>query len=208
MLVSVRITGADVVAAGVARVAKKLNGSLSSIGRPLTDSALKTVVKLTPTNRYAALRDGTTKRGFDSLRSQWGKVENISSKVTYQAIVHNKAYDSPAGTAVLASIEAGAAPHAILPHGEYALRWSEPGFRQLFTGRTSSGPQRTISDSYRRKKRAGDVVYSVGVNHPGNVGFHMVQQTKEIIRDLAGVALKELADEIGATFGQLSISVD
>lgn len=208
MIVEVRINGAQELAAGLSKVARRLSsGSSSQLGRKIAQEGLRVVERLTP-RQHNTQRYHSTRRGFPPFAKQWRIIETRVSESRYEAIIRNKAADAPggAGERALGALEFGARPHTIAPRNKDQLSWFQPGSTRKFQFRSSPrtrgfDPELKVKDFFSRSHQSEEYVFAFIVRHPGNRSFRMVRETTDHLNRLAGLLLAQFAQQIADDFG-------
>lgn len=219
--IDTRIVLNDLVATNAAIVriagAVKSGDIVIGIGRALERESVKTLAALTPRQRRQR-EYPTSRRQGRPLYKDWKAITRAAVRgVQYQSVITNQAASGVPGNAgevILWSLESGAKPHAINPHGDYLLRWRNDGIRTKFLGRTTEeGGNITDRSKITAVGGRGEFTYWAGtaatrIKHPGHRPFGMVKRTAALMDPVATrlgeIVLRSIAQS-WAGHGQVTV---
>ena len=168
-----------------------------SVGRSLTDSTLKTVVKFTPRAKYR--HDAySSRRGGQPIAGDWGaQVLSSVKNQQFRALVSNAAGNTEDGQTILLALEGGAKPHKMPATGvrDKPYIFAAESSRLKFMGRSTS-LNGIVFDRIQKRKTGRGLVKADAINHPGHRPFRMVARTIAAMDPVAASLSLRIAQEI------------
>ena len=211
--VETRLHGADEAIRALQRVEKAIERGTTTIGSRLSGEALRVVVKLTPRARNRS-RAEWSKRGKPAVFKQWDRIEQITARGTYAAVIRNTASldgNIRGGLGMMLALEYGAKRHQIRAKSGGVLSWLQAGAVHRFQGGQRSGSVTRgggiITETFERRKQKRGIVFTMAVDHPGHKPFRMVARTRRQMQVTAGLMLRAFAEQLGREYTGFSVSV-